>query len=164
MRLVQWRERHQRLEFGQPDRRSAPAANRRAAVHDAMSDPIQGRLAAEMCCIPAEDRGDRTSWSLRGSFIGEVATLRIDDREARCGAYPGDLAMNPRRSERSAAVSNTENLMLDEPALMTRIGSCIDFKSAPVLEDIVWIAELILEPQLTGVLTELGIAVLGAVS
>jgi hypothetical protein len=55
-------------------------------------------------------------------------------------------------SGQSAAVSNTENLMLDESALMMRIGSCIDFKSAPVLERYraaSGIAELILEPQLT---------------
>jgi len=37
-------------------------------------------------------------------------------------------------SEQSAAVSNIENLMLNGSALLMRIGPCIDFKSAPVLE------------------------------
>src|ERR1700716_3059853 len=66
-----------------------------------MSDPIQGGLAAEMRCIPVQDRADRTFvvivWD---RFIGEPAAFRINDREARRGTYPGDLAVDA-RSERA---------------------------------------------------------------
>ena len=73
----------------------------KTAVHDAMSDPIQGRLATQMGCIPAEDRGFRIFVVIgRDWFIDEAAALPIGDREARRSSYPGDLAMDA-RSERA---------------------------------------------------------------
>src|SRR5437763_8218553 len=58
-------------------------------------------------------------WSISFRPWASATSMRAEAPIAATWPWaPGD-------SERSAAVSNTENLMLDEPALMTRIGSRI---------------------------------------
>src|SRR5215468_2173421 len=60
-----------------------------------------------------------TAWSATPRSCASVICSRQDV------PIPATCPCTPALSDRSAAVSNTENLMLDDPALMTRIGSRI---------------------------------------
>src|ERR1700732_1058732 len=76
------------------------------------------------------NRRDRALIIIAGDRpLDEVAPLRVRYREPRCCPYSLDLPMSRGRERSVGPVSNTENLMLDEPALITRIGSCMRLTS-----------------------------------
>jgi hypothetical protein len=87
-----------------------------------VADPGETGFAAGMHGEPAVDAGDRRLMVFsRNRLIKQLAALRIGDLDPRSVADRRHLAVGAG----GVAVSNTENLMLDEPALMTRIGSRI---------------------------------------
>jgi hypothetical protein len=100
MRLVQRRERRQRCDRLQharidPHRRGEV----RAAVHDAVADAVERRLAPDVIGEPRVQRFDRRMMAgACDRAIGEQHAVRIDHGETRRDVQAVDLPMRRRRA------------------------------------------------------------------
>src|SRR5207244_4270632 len=91
----------------------------RAAMHDPVADAGECRLATDMGRQPVMDDRYRGLVVLRGRPLS-ISLRPCASATSICAEAPiaATWPCAPAASERSSPVSNTENLMLDEPALM----------------------------------------------
>src|ERR1700730_6204388 len=99
-------------------------------MDDPMADDGELGLTADILDAAVVNRRDRALVIIADDRpLGEAAPLRVRYGEPRCCPYSLDLPMSRGRDHRSAPVTNTENLMLEDPAFITRIGSCMRLTS-----------------------------------
>ncbi len=136
VRLVQRRQRHQRVERGQQrvgDARGARVV--RAAMHDAMADGEQAirRRDADPPSRAAPRAASRAFPAAPPASLGQSAAVGIVRDEMRRITDLLDLTPQQTGAVVAPARSNSANLMLDEPAFSVSTASGIAASAPSIL-------------------------------